>query len=131
MRYNPGKSDLARARKIENKAQKREDGKVYCICGRYVSVKRSGGLRRHKTPQGDECTHRASYNRRGVDGIEVVLPDAPGPEPLPPPLEIPKPESRREQNRRAVRGICRICEKLLYGERTLCGACGVRLNRGR
>lgn len=87
------------------------EGCVLCICGATPSITARGRMRKHKTPQGDECTHRAGY-------AEVVLERLP-PVVLPP-NRVP---SDRGPARLDVGSECRECGKWLPGERSLCGRC--------
>jgi hypothetical protein len=96
------------------------DGKVRCLCGKPVTVTKSGRLRRHKTPKGDECTHQAFYNKRpDVEAPPIVI----GPEPKyrewqPRVLREERPPSRLD-----VGSLCETCEKWIPGERSFCGQC--------
>lgn len=115
-------TERAHARRIENRGPGEiPDGYALCDCGKIGKVTKRGRISAHKTPRGDECSGAVGIVPVELEELPaVVAPRAGG----------KRFETDREAaNRTAERGVCRECGKQLYGDRTLCGACAVRLGR--
>jgi hypothetical protein len=77
---------------------------VRCICGKGVTLTRNGNLRKHKSPQGDECPI-VTY------GTVIEL------------AEVPHVNINGDRCRLSPSGQCYDCNKPVSGERRFCGQC--------
>ena len=100
--------------------QELEPGKARCAgCSAVVTVNRSGTLRRHRAPSGEDCAYRVGVREVRVEDLPpVVLPPVRGNRP-----QVSKATPVRPPSRLDVGSNCKRCGKWLPGERSLCGAC--------
>lgn len=129
-------TEKAHARPVDgSKPDPVPDGYARCDCGKVCKVLKSGRLKMHKTPRGYECS--GTVGHRDIPLAVVLAEEADAyaqQEPIgsaPETYKRPRHRvlTRADKAYAAPKGQCRVCGKKLPGERTLCGACGVRLGR--